>query len=194
MRGYFYRFLLLCTGAAFFGGCSNDYAPKPRGHFRIDLPEKSYTHYDSACPFTFEYPSYAQVTPDSSSNSQPCWLNVRYLPFNATLHLSYKNLKNEDLFKLLEDSRSLAMKHTVKAEDIIESRVHTKNNVNGMCYEMTGNTATAMQFFLTDSTDHYLRGALYFNVKTEPDSVAPVLEFLSKDISRMINTLKWKKN
>jgi gliding motility-associated lipoprotein GldD len=175
-----------------FYACKGDYTPKPRGHFRIDLPEKVYVEFDSSCPFTFQFPSYAIVVPDNSPGAEPCWLNVRYLPFNATLHLSYKDLKRENLDKLLEDSRSLAFKHTVKAEEILEGVIRTENNVNGMRYEMTGNTATAMQFYLTDSTKNYLRGALYFNVKTEPDSIGPVVEFLSKDISRMINTLKWK--
>ncbi len=167
------------------------YTPKPRGYFRIDFPHKTYKKYDSACPFTFEYPVYANVEVDDERNGEPCWLNVQFPKFNGTLHLSYKELKN-NLQRYTEDSRTLTNKHIVKASAIDETPIKTPNGVYGIKYDIEGNTASSVQFYVTDSVHHFLRGALYFNVQPQVDSLAPVIRFVEDDIDHIISTLNWK--
>lgn len=175
-------------------GGESDYTPKPRGFFRIELPEKKYKTYTAACPFSFEYPDYARVIPDSSKDAEPCWLNVDLPQFKGRIHLSYKEFKTEDIYaRLIEDTRKLAFKHTIKAEAIDEFRINNKENkVYGLVYGIEGNTASNLQFFLTDSSKHYLRGALYFSVEPQMDSIKPVLEFVRKDVEVMIKSFRWK--
>ncbi len=175
--------------------CNPDYSPKPRGYFRIDFPEKRYHLYFGNCAYTFEYPVYARVQPDTKPDAQPCWLDVVFPGFNGRIHLSYQPVKSKAIFdELTEDARTFAFKHTVKATAIDEAVIsYPERNVYGIYYSIDGNTASNVQFFLTDSTDHYLRGALYFNEQPRLDSIQPVIDFIKKDIDVMIRSFKWKK-
>jgi len=65
-------------------------------------------------------------------------------------------------------------------------------NVHGAFFKVEGNVATASQFFLTDSTKNFLRGALYFNATPNQDSLQPVNSFLVEDMRHLINTFRWK--
>jgi len=166
--------------------------PKPRAYFRITFPEKKYVKYDSVCPFTFEIPAYSKMENDKTPNAEPCWLNLTFPSLNGTLHLSYKPV-NGNAKALFEDTYTLASKHQIKASGIEE---HLFNNdslkVYGLMYEIEGNAASSVQFYLTDSTKHFLRGALYFNSVPNIDSIAPVIEFVKKDIYHLIETFRWK--
>lgn len=175
-------------------GGEGDFTPKPRGFFRIELPAKHYVSYNEGCPFSFDYPDYARVIPDSSKNAEPCWLNIDMPQFQGRIHLSYKAFKTEDIYaELIEDTRKLAFKHTIKAESIDEFRINNKENkVYGLVYGIEGNTASNLQFFLTDSSKNYLRGALYFSVEPQMDSIKPVLDFVKQDIEVMIKSFRWK--
>jgi len=177
--------------------CSNDedntIAPKPRSYFRLSFPEKKYITYDSVCPFTFEMPEYSHIDRDKNFGAEPCWLNLNFPTLNGTLHLSYKAV-NGNIQEYLEDTYTLASKHQIKASGIEEQLIsRDSNKVYGLIYEIKGNAASSIQFFLTDSTRHFIRGALYFNSVPNTDSIAPVLEFIKKDIFQMIATFKWKK-
>ncbi|MBT3302413.1 MAG: gliding motility lipoprotein GldD [Bacteroidetes bacterium] len=174
--------------------CRDTYTPKPPAYFRIDYPEHAYQHYDSSCNFVFDYPIYATLEDDKDRNSEPCWFNIVYTPFDARLHLSYKRVENlEHFFILTKDSRELVYKHTVKADAIRENLILTdQEGVSGKLYELDGSTATALQFFVTDSLQHFLRGSLYFNSQINRDSMDPIIDFLTVDIKHMINSLEWK--
>jgi len=176
-------------------GSDNDIPlPKPRAYFRIDFPEKQYKVFSDSCPFTFEYPaSYALVVPDTDANAEHCWKNIVYPRFLAELHLSYKPV-NDNLRKYAEDSWTLASKHQIKASGMPEIPIRRDSaRVFGLLFEVEGNTASSLQFFVTDSTNHFVRGALYFFARPNYDSLSPVIDFLKKDVERMITTLKWKK-
>lgn len=184
--------ILLVTGLLFLLACGSNYAPKPRGYFRITLPEKEYTRLDTVLPYSFEYPVYSKVVPDRGPEDEPYWANLTFPRFEAKLHISYKPVNN-NLYQLLEDNRELAFKHTVKADAIQEKMFEApEKNVYGILYEIKGNTASPVQFFVTDSVKHFLRGSLYFNTVPNKDSIAPVLNFIEKDIVHIIETLNWK--
>lgn len=168
------------------------YSPKPRGYFRIDMPKKEYVTYDDACPFAFDYPKYAVINTDKHKGAEPCWLNIDFPKFKATIHLSYKKVEN-NIATYLEDSRNFAVKHQVKATGMNESViVRDSAKVYGLLYDIEGNTASSLQFYMTDSTHHFLRGALYFNASPNIDSLKVVLDFIRQDVLQMIKTTKWK--
>jgi gliding motility-associated lipoprotein GldD len=185
--------ILLLLSVVFFISCNEEYTPKPRGFFRIALPEKKYEIYSPQnCPFQFEIPVYAKVTVDSSKTALPCWLNVEMPYFNATVYMTYKEM-NGDLQKLYEDHRSMTMRHIPKANAIDETPyVNTERKVYGSLYSVKGAAASNMQFYLTDSTKHFIRGSFYFYNIPQPDSLAPVLGFLSVDVKHLIETFEWK--
>ena len=178
-----------------FSACKEEYTPKRKGYHRINFPKKEYLKYDKDCPFTFDYPVYAGVFTDSSRNSEPCWLNVRYLPFNATMHLTYKNFNGDKalLAELEEQSRKYAYEHTIKAQDITPLFMDdSTNNMYITTYSLEGETATSFRFYATDKKQHYIDGGFYFNHRTNVDSIAPVQSYLLKDIDQMLQTLNWK--
>ena len=79
------------------------------------------------------------------------------------------------------------------ASSITDSLMFTPNGVSGVFFRVGGNAATANQFFLSDTTANFLRGALYFDATPNADSLRPVQDFLKNDIEHLINTFKWKK-
>lgn len=186
--------IVLCS---FFISCDEEddvYSPRPRGYCRIDFPEKEYRRYDSVCPYSFEIPTYSRIVQDKHSGAEPCWLNLEFPQFKATVHLSYKAVNN-DLAKHLENSHYFANKHQVKATGLDEVVVlRDSAKVYGLLFDISGNTASSLQFYLTDSTRHFMRGALYFNSVPNIDSLRIVVDFLRTDVLHMINTTRWKEN
>ena len=167
--------------------------PKPRGYFRIDLPEKAYTKVDTIERYSFECPEYAQITYDRYSPDEKNWVNVEMPQFKGSIHLTHKNV-DENLGDYLEDVHTMVTKHLQKANGVRDSLiVNEEHHVYGLFIEMDGkNVATPMQFYLTDSTKNFVRGALYFNFQPNNDSMQPVINFIRDDIDHMISTFEWK--
>ena len=167
--------------------------PKPRGYFRIDLPEKQYVTLDTMPRYSFEYPVYATITPDYYSLNEKDWANVVFPSFKGTVHISYKNVDN-NLSEYVEDAYRMITKHITKATGIRDSVVINKDkNVYGLVYFLDGEgVASPLQFYLTDSTEHFLRGSLYFNIYPNNDSLQPVIDFITDDVRHLIRTLEWK--
>src|SRR5665648_99163 len=172
--------------------CQQEYIPKPRGYFRISFQEKSYHNFDSAAlPYRFDIPDYSKIVPDNDRLAEPYWVNLKVPAHKAELNLSYKEVGN-NLSKLMEDSRTLAYKHSIKADAINERIfVNPEKKVYGTIYLIDGNSASPLQFYLTDSTHHFLRGALYIREVPNIDSLRPVIEFLTPDVIRLIETTEW---
>lgn len=178
-------------------GCTETFTPKPKGYFRINLPEKSYREFTSeVCPFRFEYPVYATVERDSTFFGEPaenpCWMNIDFKSLNGKIYISYKQINAQNtLEKLIDDAHKLTFKHTTKADYIDENTVKNKFGVSGMLFEVGGNAASNAQFFLTDSTKHFIRGSLYFNAAPNEDSLAPVIKFVKEDMMQLVESFEW---
>ena len=172
--------------------CKENPTPKPRGYYRISLPEQTYKLFDPTnCPFRFEVPVNASLLSDTNDLSEDCWWFITFPKLNATIYLTYKNI-NGDLSTYAEDARTLVYKHTQKANGITEQVIHNKQGAGGVLYEIGGEAASSIQFFMTDTSNNFLRGALYFNVAPNSDSLAPVVGYLKKDIEHLLGTLDWK--
>lgn len=192
--------LTLALALTFLFSCSNDegFPQKPRGYFKIDLPQKKYQQFNSpGFPYTFEYPVYGNIISDSTffdeKAENPYWINIDFPQFNGELHLSYKEIGKNKFDTLVDDAFKMAYKqHTSQASAIQPVKFELGNGVNGIYFSLKGNAATANQFFATDSIKHFLRGALYFNVPPNEDSLMPVNNFLREDMQHLINTLRWK--
>ena len=174
-------------------GCRQDYTPKPRGYFRIDFPEKQYVRFDTTYPYSFEYPAYAKVIADNRASSEPYWINIDFPQFQGRIHISYKPV-TDNLTEYLEDARTFVVKHIPKADAIDDSLIYRPDDrVFGLVYYIEGSQAASpCQFFVTDSSANFLRGALYFNVSPNNDSLAPVLAFIEEDIRHLVDTFHWK--
>lgn len=186
-------FLALFLVVMVFASCNQDYTPKPRGYIRIALPEKEYAAIETGCPYSFETARYSIFKPDTRPQSDSCWFNIEYPQFKAQIYFSYKPIKG-NLAEFLEDSRELTNKHISKASGIEETLIIMENKrVYGMLYTVEGSQAASpIQFHLTDSVNHFLRGSLYFNVTPNNDSLAPVIDFLRDDVMHLIETLNWE--
>ena len=180
------KFLLGCVLLILFS-CKEDYTPKPRAFLKLQFPEKIYQDYNTACPFTFQFPEYATI----QEQKENCYMNIYFPYFKGTLFITYLPLK-DNLYEHIEQSRSLAYKHNTKAEAISEQVfIDEKNKVYGMMYDYDGLTATAAQFYITDSIHHFFRGSLYYNTEIN-DSILPINIFIKKDIRHLIESFRWK--
>nr|WP_294906979.1 hypothetical protein [uncultured Lacibacter sp.] len=183
---------------SFFIACNSDPRPRPKGYFQIDYPEKKYVLFDEpGYPYTFEYPVYGKVLKDSTffddKPENPYWVNLDFPEFAGRMHISYKTIGGTNKFDVLvQDAFKMTSKHSLKATSIDEIPVKGGADVNGFIFDVGGNAATGKQFFVTDSTRHFLRGALYFDATPNYDSIKPVEQFLYKDMQHLIETLKWR--
>lgn len=208
---YVFFFLLL----AFFFSCNSPYVSKKRGYFKIDLPERGYQKFErEGFPYSFEYPVYAQIMQDTtyfeSNLEDPYWINIDFPKFGGRVFLSYKKVGGKALYKvkmpdgrykdslgvnefdrMVEDAFTLTNKNDVVSTSIKDSLIHTPNNISGVFFKVGGNAATAKQFFLSDTTTNFIRGALYFDSSPNADSLRPVQDFLQADLEHIINTFKW---
>ena len=195
MRNWIVSSFLLAMTLLFMASCGEEERPlpKPKGYLRIDLPEKDYVKVDTIGRYAFEMPSYAELTYDPFSPQEKNCVNVEMPCFKASIHLTHKDVKG-NLGEYLEDVHTMITKHLQKANGMNDSLIsNPEHKVYGMLIEMDGKgVATPMQFYLTDSTANFIRGALYFNFVPNNDSMQPVIDYLRQDIDRMINSFEWK--
>lgn len=167
--------------------CSKNYSPKPLGYFRIDLSEKTYNYFTSDCVFNFLRPLETKII----NGKKNCWHNIYYPNHDATVYLTYK-LINSNLADIIDDTHKLAYDHAVKSDGIIETVYsNEEQEVYGVLYDIYGNSASNLQFFVTDSSSHFLRGSLYFNTIPNSDSINPIKQHIKEDILVLIESLKW---
>jgi gliding motility-associated lipoprotein GldD len=170
-----------------FFSCKKDVIPKPSGYLSLEYPEPKYASFDKNCAYTFDLNDAAIVTEKSNCNFE-----INYPKMRATLYLSYKPVNN-NIKLLLRDAQKLTYEHTIKADDIIEQPfINANKKVYGMFYEVNGNAATNAQFYVTDSTKHFLDCSVYFYAKPNFDSIYPATNFIKNDMRKMMETLKWK--
>ena len=168
--------------------CNEDTLPKPRALLRLNYPETTYTSLKSDCPYTFEISKEA-----SAKFTKKCWVNIYYPKLRATIDITYRNV-NHNIKELLRESEKLTYNHAIKADAISTIPFENKTNHKyGALSEVTGNAASPIQFHLTDSTQHFITGALYFEVQPNYDSILPAIKFIEKDIAHLMETLKWQK-
>ncbi len=181
-------------------GCSDPvYTPKPRSFPRVDFPDKNYQAFtEDYCNFSFEYPTYTEIEQDTvffkERPPDDCWFDIFYPNFDGRVHFTYVSIPDSEktLEDLTQEAFGMADWHNKRANYIDELLINTDNGVSGIAFDIDGPAASPFQFFLTDSTQHYVRGSLYFNTKIRADSLAPVIDFVRSDILHMIETFEWK--
>ena len=210
------KWLLYPLSILFFVACNSTYTSKKTGYFKIDLPEKKYVLFDEpGVPYSFEYPAYASIVKDSTyfdtNPENDYWRNIDFKKLNAKIFLSYKVVGGKALYKIktpngtyrdsiginlydkmINDAFNLTNKNDDVATSKKDSLFKTANNVGGLLFKLGGNAATQRQFFMTDTTKNFIRGALYFYASPNADSVKPVVDFIQQDIDHLITTFRWK--
>ena len=190
------KWYAIFIGIVFCSACASDFMPKPKGYNRILLPKNEFQSLPDTFPYQFEYSKYAKILKDSSWISEPYWIDVYYPTFKASIQVSYKPVKKSEqlLREYLATAYKLTSKHQIKAYAIDEAVIQTKTGKTAVVAELKGEVPSQYQFFTTDSVNHFLRGALYFDTATQNDSLAPVINFIRDDIFHLLNTLYWKED
>jgi len=174
----------------FSTACNNDhYSPRPIGYFRIDMEAHNYQLSEIDCPFSFEYSKQAVLI---QKEKGICWYNIYYPKLGATVYLTYIALNN-DLKEHLDQTQKLTYEHQVKASKIKRIPISVPDkNIYGLKYRLSGEVASAIQFYITDSTKHYIRGSLYFNTVVNSDSLKPVIDYIDVEIQHLTDSFVWK--
>ncbi|WP_436514423.1 gliding motility lipoprotein GldD [Ekhidna sp. To15] len=178
--------------ALFCFACGSNHLPKPKGFNRINLPHAAYQALPDSLPYSFEYSVHARLLKDSSWISERYWINLFYPEMDAAIQITYKPVTDSIIREYLSDSYRLTSQHNVKAYAIEESIIELPNGMYASFTELEGEVPTQAQFHVSDSVDHFLRGALYFRTATKNDSLAPVISYLKKDIIHLLTTLEWR--
>lgn len=197
---FYLLFALTLLSNLFFSCKKETFYPKPRGYYQFDFPNKNKDNrlQLEACAFSFQYPDYILIEQDStyfdSKPDHPCWLNMKYPSLNGTIHMSYKELNSkQNLIELTEDYHKMTNKHVIKAEFIDDVVLkNEQKNIYGLLNNVGGNVASTYQFYITDSTNHFVRGSLYFKTKPNVDSLKPAIQFVYKDLTKMLDSWDWK--
>ena len=187
-----YVILLFSCSVTLFS-CQQNYVPKPSSYFRIDFPEREYKSYAGECPFDFEYPVYGVLERDEGRNAEPCWYNIKFPRHKATIHLTYREI-DDNFDNFIEDNWKIIYSRIALRADAVSPREYTDDdlNVHGMLFDIHGDAASSVQFYVTDSVRHFLRGSLYFSVRPNADSLAPAVAFFRQDIIHLMESIKWK--
>lgn len=190
--------LFLCSIVfllSLFTSCSTHYQPKPKGYNRLILPEEKYQPLPDTLPYQFEYSTAAQLLRDTSWITEKHWVEIYYPTLKANIHITYKRVDNREVLlkEYLNDSYKLTSKQQIKAYGIDEIKVVTPRGKTALIAEISGEVPSQFQFTMTDSSNNFLRGALYFNTKVQNDSLAPAIDFMKKEVMHLINTLEWKR-
>lgn len=195
-------FKLLVVVLAIMQSCTGEplLSPKPRAFPKVEYPNKEYRQLDTVfCDFTFEYPTYAEIQQKTQFfDEKPvnsCWFDIYVPKFDCAIHCSYYPIEKQE-GKSFEDLKQDAFKltdyHNKKANYINPVPIELNPDKKGFIFEIDGPVASPYQFYLSDGNKHFLRGALYFNTRIHTDSLAPIYDFLKKDINHLVATLQWK--
>ena len=176
-----------------FTACDREYLPKPLGYNRLELPDHAYQDLPDSLPYTFQYSKHAELVRDTASIRERYWIEIYYPLLKSDIHITYKAVHhNKKLLKeFMEDAYTLTAKHQIKAYAINEVITKTPSGKTAVIAELEGEVPSQFQFTVTDSTQNFLRGALYFNTKVQNDSLAPAIEYMKRDMMQIINTLEW---
>jgi len=187
--------LSILIGVILLSACDDVYIPKQIGYHKIDLPKPEYTKLSMELPYTFEHSVYALARPHKKTAISN-WIDIYYPDFDASIELTYKAVTDDkkEFNKMLNDARKLTNKHNIKAYAIDETVIKTPIGLKASVFELEGDVPSQFQFYATDSTNHFFRGALYFKMATKNDSLQPVIDFISVDIVHMLNTLNWNES
>ncbi len=177
---------VLLVSISFLFSCKNDPLPKPTAQLRLEYPKPIYKMTDENCSYRFEQNTF------STLHSKSCTeLNLHYPTMKADVFITYKKVEN-NITELLQDAEKLTYDHALKADGIAKQPfINSKNRVYGMFYEVMGNAASQTQFYVTDSTQHFLSGSLYFYVKPNYDSILPATAYVKNDMRKIMETLQW---
>ncbi len=213
-----YALILLTLSLSLFSCHSNDYTPKPYAYLRIDMPEHAYWRVDSLChhpgdtlifnadtmvilsggcktfPFTFEANQCIELAEKDAPKGN-VWIDLLYPQWDGVVFLTYRHLQAPDSLRAQVDESVRLLEQHYKVASGIEEQAYEdpENDVYGTVYYLGGNrVASTCQFWLTDSTRHFLRGALYLNHTPNNDSLAPVIEYIQTDIEHLVETLRWR--
>ena len=180
--------VLLCLA------CESNWLPKPPGYNRIELPRHEYQRLEQGYPYQLDFSTHSRVEADSFNLNEKEWINMNYKEFGAKVHLTYKKIDQSTDFKTLSnDAFNLTAKHQIKAYGIEEAILLTPNGYVAVVAELSGEVPTQFQFFVTDSTSNFLRGAVYFNSALKNDSLAPIIEYIKLDMAHLINSVNFEK-
>lgn len=182
-----------CLIAFLLAACDREYLPKPLGYNRLELPEPAYQSLPDTLPYMFQYSKHATLLPDTSPIREKYWIEIYYPSIKSNIHITYKPLGHSEklLKEFMDDAYTLTAKHQIKAYAINEVITVTPSGKTAVIAELEGEVPSQFQFTVTDSTENFLRGALYFNTKVQNDSLAPAIEYMKRDMMHIINTLEW---
>ena len=183
--------ILIITGA--FSCVDSRSMPKPKGFYRIDLPQAQYMDFSlDGLPCSFNVSHLVTVELPLMEITDN-WINLTYPMLNATIYCSYHPIVPDSLSIMEEECRELVARNARSADAITEQIYENPDNqVYGVLFLIDGETVSPVRFMLTDSISKVFMGALYYECKLNVDSLAPVTQYLNENVIELIQSFHWK--
>ena len=188
LSGMVFLCILLCCVSC------TEYTPKPRGYFRIEPPQARYQVLPlDSLPYSFNVSQLAIVELPEIGSPEG-WINLSYPSLGVKIYCSYLPVTRSTLQIAENESRSLVSRQATSRHTApLQAYSNPDERVYGSLFLLDGESASPVQFMLTDSTSNFFRGALYYDCVPNADSLAPVTDYLRKDIIELIQSFSWKK-
>ncbi|MEY4572965.1 MAG: hypothetical protein RLZ10_2226 [Bacteroidota bacterium] len=178
----------------FIFSCTEEiYIPKPPTHLEVDLPNHSYQAFTDSSRYSFEISKLWSVREKfNETDSLILYLGKE---IDGDIHFQFSRIDSiNTLGKVVNHTFGKVDFHKIRAKQMLDTNfIFRDKRVFGTLFEFIGNSATNFQFYLTDSTDNFLRSELLIRRTPNYDSLQPTLNYIKKDLIHLINTFEWKK-
>lgn len=194
------RYIWIILALLIVSSCQDEKVatPRPKQYPRIIWPDNHMVTQElPQCQFRLNVPAYAEIVQKKQDSDQaqqhPCWFDIRMSVFSATMYCSYYRIDKLNTYsKLVDDAYTMVSKHNVKANSRDEIAIQTTQGSKGIIFKIAGPVATPYQFFLSDTSSHFIRGSLYFDNKLDQDSMDMIKDLLIEDMNNVVGSIQWK--
>ena len=176
-----------------FCSCDDGNLPKQRAFLRIEFPEPKYiTQKEIKSPIDFYYNlSAADINVINTKQ-----FSINYPKMNLVVDMSLNKIyKAEDLENNFRDFSLTLETHAKKSNGMFIREYEDLNSeVYAKIFELRGDVATPIQFYLTDSISNFIKGSLNLKFKSKYDSIFPTIQYVKNDILVLVESLKWNQD
>ncbi len=177
--------LLLISFSFILSNCTNNQSTKEKLN-------REYLSLDTTMlPFRMQYAAESKIVL-RKNDPKALWFDIVYPARKSTIYCTYFPIKG-NFREYDEDVRRFVYRHTVVATAIKEQAFsQQEKKLYALIFDIKGEVASPVQFLITDSVSHFLRGALYYDNAAYSDSLALSTTDMREDIIHLIQTLEWR--
>lgn len=167
--------------------CNNNVnLPKQKAYFAPEFEIPTYKKISLDCNYTFNINFQASI-----NNIKNCNYEIYYKNLNAKIFINQIVLSNS-IETVLNTFNQKINENSRLSDQIIQSNyVNIDKKIYSKLYSFVGNSPSNIQFYVTNQTDKFLTGSLFFETEPNYDSLFPYIDYIRNDIKKMVDSFRW---